>query len=106
MTPFHSALGILILLMAVSLVICFIRLFIGPSLPNRTVAFDTIAVHAAGIIVLFAMLDEARALLSVALITAVLGFLGTTVMARYLERSAESGWRSEYSERAFRIGDD
>ncbi len=66
MTPFHTALGILILLMAISLVICFIRLFIGPSLPNRTVAFDTIAVHAAGIIVLFAMLDEARALLSVA----------------------------------------
>jgi len=101
MTPFDTALGILIFVMAISLAICFIRLFIGPDVPNRTVAFDTIAVHAVGMIVLFAMLDNAPSLLSVAMVTAVLGFLGTTILARYLERSATSGWRGERNEPPF-----
>lgn len=101
MTPFETALGILIFVMAISLAICFVRLFIGPDVPNRTVAFDTIAVHAVGMIILFAMLDNAPSLLSVAMVTAVLGFLGTTILARYLERSAETGWGRERSERPF-----
>jgi multisubunit Na+/H+ antiporter MnhF subunit len=55
--------------------------------PNRTVAFDTIAVHAVGIVALFAVRNDAEALLDVAIVTAVLGFLGTTMLARYLERA-------------------
>ncbi len=101
MATFDSVLAILILVMTISLGICFIRLFIGPNVPNRTVAFDTISVHAVGIIVLFAVRDNAPSLLSVAMVTAVLGFLGTTILARYLERSAEEGWEYEHTERPF-----
>ena len=103
---FDTALGILILVMAISLGICFIRLFIGPNVPNRTVAFDTISIHAVGIIVLFAMRAGAPSLLSVAMVTAVLGFLGTTILARYLERSSSEGWNTEQTERPFRLDRD
>jgi multicomponent Na+:H+ antiporter subunit E len=38
-----------LIILAVSLMICFVRLYIGPNPPNRAVAFDTIAIHAVGI---------------------------------------------------------
>jgi multicomponent Na+:H+ antiporter subunit F len=80
---------ILIAILSVSLVICFIRLYLGPDVPNRTVAFDVISVHAVGIFALFAVRSEAFVLLEGAIVTAVLGFLGTVMFARFLEQSAE-----------------
>lgn len=76
----------LMTLMAVSLLICFVRLYLGPDVPNRTVAFDLIAVHAVGIFALFAVHSESTVLLEGAIITAVLGFLGTLMLGRFLER--------------------
>ncbi len=80
---------LLIAILSISLVICFVRLYRGPDVPNRTVAFDTIAVHTVGIFALFAILSRTFTLLEGAIVTAVLGFLGTVMFARYLERSPE-----------------
>ena len=102
---FELILEFLILMLTISLAICFIRLFSGPTVPNRTVSFDAIAVHAVGILTLYAILERSSTLLTVAFVTAVLGFLGTTMLARYLERSYEEGWRSEQVERPFDVGD-
>jgi multisubunit Na+/H+ antiporter MnhF subunit len=85
---FVQALDVLIAILSISLLICFVRLAIGPDVPNRTVAFDTIAVHAVGMLALFGVRIDAPALVDVAIVTAVLGFLGTTMLARYLERTA------------------
>ena len=89
---FVQGLDALIVILTVSILICFIRLYVGPDLPNRTVAFDTIAIHAVGIIALFAIRHNSSALLSVAMVTDVLGFLGTTMLARYIEKAADLGW--------------
>ena len=35
-----------LVVLALSLLLCFVRLYLGPNPPNRTVAFDTIAIHA------------------------------------------------------------
>ncbi len=83
---FDRILDLLILILVISLAICFIRLYLGPDVPNRTVAFDAIAVHTVSIVALFAIRNDAPVLLDVAIVTAVLGFLGTTMLARYLER--------------------
>ncbi len=87
MTPFAIGLEILIALLSISLVICFLRLYIGPDVPNRTVAFDVIAIHTVGIIALFAVRNQSPFLLDITIITGVLGFLGTVMFARYLEQS-------------------
>lgn len=81
-------------ILAVSLMICFVRLYIGPNPPNRAVAFDTIAIHAVGIFALIAMRSDAPALLDAAIITAVLGFVGTMMFARYIEKSNVQDWES------------
>lgn len=76
----------LMTLLGISLLICFVRLLRGPDVPNRTVAFDLIAVHAVGIFALFSVQYSSEALLEGAIITAVLGFLGTVMLGRFLER--------------------
>ncbi|MBI3957805.1 MAG: cation transporter [Chloroflexi bacterium] len=83
---FNLWLNGLMTLLALSLLICFVRLYLGPDVPNRTVAFDLIAVHAVGIFALFAVQRSSEVLLEGAIITAVLGFLGTVMLGRFLER--------------------
>ncbi|MBK8048964.1 MAG: hypothetical protein IPK16_18715 [Anaerolineales bacterium] len=87
-------LDILLTLLGVSLLICFVRLYLGPNPPNRTVAFDTIAIHAVGLMALFAIRSHQPDLLDAAIITAVLGFVGTMMLARYMERSDIRDWES------------
>jgi multicomponent Na+:H+ antiporter subunit F len=87
MTLFSTSIDLLLLLLSISLVLCFLRLYRGPDVPNRVVAFDLIAIHAVTIIALFAIKQGAEFLLDVTIITGVLGFLGTVMVARYLEQS-------------------
>lgn len=87
MTLFTMSIDLLILILSVSLALCFVRLYLGPDVPNRVVAFDLISVHAVAIIALFAIEEGAMFLLDVTIITGVLGFLGTVMVARYLEQS-------------------
>ena len=51
---------VLLSLLGLSLLLCFVRLYLGPNPPNRTVAFDTIAIHAVGIMALFTMIASNR----------------------------------------------
>jgi multicomponent Na+:H+ antiporter subunit F len=92
-SPFSIGLEVLIVLLCVSLVICFVRLYMGPSAPSRIVAFDLIAIHAVGILALFAVRNNEEVLLDAAIVTAVLGFLGTVMMSYFLEKSDGADWR-------------
>ncbi|MBI1296911.1 cation transporter [bacterium] len=87
LTPFQMGLEILISLLAISLILCFIRFFIGPALPDRTVAFDLISIHAVAIIALFAMRIGSSVVADATIVISVLGFLGTVMLARYWEQS-------------------
>jgi len=87
LTVFQAGMEVLIVLLSFSLVICFYRLIVGPDVPNRTVAFDLIAVHTVGIFALFAVRQGSPLFLDGAVVTAVLGFLGTVMFARYLEQA-------------------
>ncbi|MCY4078900.1 MAG: monovalent cation/H+ antiporter complex subunit F [Caldilineaceae bacterium] len=89
---FELSLAVLMTLLSFSLLLCFWRLLRGPNLPNRTVAFDLISIHAVGIFVLFAVNSHSYVLLEGAIITAVLGFLGTMMFARALERYPHVRW--------------
>ncbi|MCW5877779.1 MAG: pesticidal protein Cry22Aa [Anaerolineales bacterium] len=76
-------------MLTVSLALGFVRLNLGPDVPNRTVAFDLITLHAVGMVALIAIRHNAPMLLDIALVAAVLGFLGTMLLARYIEESDE-----------------
>jgi multisubunit Na+/H+ antiporter MnhF subunit len=47
------------------------------------------------IIALYAMRTDAASLLDAAIITAILGFVGTMMLARYMERAELRDWETD-----------
>ena len=72
--------------LGLALVIAFIRLVKGPTLPDRVVAMDLIGVLVVGLIVVLAGSSGVRATLDAAIVIALVGFLGTVAYATYIER--------------------
>ena len=72
--------------LGVALLVAFIRLVKGPTLPDRIVAMDLIGVLVVGIIVVLAGSSGVRATLDAAIVIALVGFLGTIAYATYVER--------------------
>ena len=69
-----------------ALLIAFVRLVKGPTLPDRVVALDLIGVLVVGLIVVFAGSTRVQATLDAAIVIALVGFLGTVAYATYVER--------------------
>jgi multicomponent Na+:H+ antiporter subunit F len=72
-----------------ALVLAFIRLLLGPTTADRSVAFDLIAAASAGIIVVTAIVTEQAVLLDAASIWAVIAFVSVIAFADYIERRGE-----------------
>ena len=73
-------------LMCAAFLLALYRFLKGPSVADRVVAFDVLTIVAVTGIVLTALLQGRGIYLDVALIYALLSFLGVIVVARYLER--------------------
>ncbi len=63
----------------------FYRLMKGPSAVDRAVSADSIDILTDGALVLFALYSGRGIYLDIALVTALLGFIGSVVVARYVE---------------------
>ena len=72
--------------LGVALIVSFVRLVKGPTLPDRVVAMDLIGVLVVGLIVVLAGRSGVRATLDAAIVIALVGFLGTIAYATYIER--------------------
>ena len=72
--------------LGIALLIAFIRIVKGPTLPDRIVAMDLFGVLVVGIIVVLAGRSGVRATLDAAIVIALIGFLGTIAYATYVER--------------------
>lgn len=84
----NITLGLLILAMFMA----FVRLVRGPSLPARVVALDMMGALAVGIIAVYAVTTGQPIFLDVAIVLALIGFLGTVAFAYFVEKGALS-WR-------------
>jgi multisubunit Na+/H+ antiporter MnhF subunit len=62
-----------------------IRLIKGPSVADRAVAADSIDVLTDMALILYALYSGRGIYLDIALVTAILGFIGSTLIAKYLE---------------------
>lgn len=75
-------------LLSLALVLAVIRLLRGPSLPDRVVALDLIAVVMVGLMAADTIVTGNTLPLRAAIVVALLAFLGTVAFARYLEKRA------------------
>ena len=81
-----TALNIALGALALSMLLCGWRLLRGPTLMDRILAFDTLYLNAVGVVVLLGIRLRTELLFEAALIVAMLGFVGTVALARYVTR--------------------
>ena len=81
-------------LLAIAVVLAFVRLLLGPSLPDRVVALDLLTSLLIGLLVALAVYDDEAVLMDVALVLALVAFLGTVAFARYVEIRGWPGKKS------------
>lgn len=62
------------------------RLIIGPSLPDRILALDTMYINGIAMLMLFGIYQDTKLYFEAALLIAVVGFVGTVALSKYLLR--------------------
>jgi len=72
-------------LILISMAMSFVRLIIGPSIADRVVALDSLTIVSISIIVYLAQFYQRVIYLDVALVYALLSFMGVVAVARYIE---------------------
>ena len=81
------------ILLAIAIAITFLRLLIGPTMLNRVVALDLMAVLAVGLMASEAVRSGEHALLDVAVVIGITAFIGTAAFAMLIDR--DSGGQSD-----------
>ena len=75
----------LIIILA-GILLCFLRMLIGPTASDRAVAVDTITTTVVALLVLLGFIFKRYVYLDVALVYSLLAFVGLVAIARFLER--------------------
>ena len=81
-----TAISIAMLLLGIAIALNLWRLILGPSLPDRILALDTMYINAIALLVLFGIYQGSMLYFEAALIIAVMGFVGTVALSKYLLR--------------------
>jgi len=74
----------IIYLLGIAGILCLYRILRGPTAPDRVVALDALVPIIATIMVLFALYQGDGLLLDISIVYAILGFIGTLVISKYL----------------------
>lgn len=73
-------------MIAISLLLNLWRLIIGPSVPDRILALDTMFINTIALIILYGMSMGTGLYFEAALLIAMLGFVSTVAVCKYLLR--------------------
>ncbi len=82
--------GMAIFALALLLTLTMLRIFIGPTVWDRLLAFNLTASKIVIAIVLFALAMDKPYLLDVALVYSLLGFVATVFIARFVEQKGNA----------------
>lgn len=77
---------IVLVVLGLSLVMAFGRLVRGPALEDRALALDLISTMSVAVAAVIAIRFRSTVYLDVAVVLALIAFIGTVAFARYLER--------------------
>ncbi|RRO19639.1 cation:proton antiporter [Flavobacteriaceae bacterium 14752] len=77
---------IILPLLSLSIVLVFVRFLKGPSIVDRIIALDLIVTIGIGIISIYSIINNQPNFLDIALILALIAFLGTVAFTYYLEK--------------------
>lgn len=74
------------LLLVLSLALVTVRLLRGPTLADRAVASDQLALRVVALIAVHSMVTDQPFLVDLVIVTAIVGFLSMAVIGIYIER--------------------
>ena len=83
---FDIALIIALITLAVGQILSMARLVLGPTKADRILALDTMVLNALGLIVVIGIHQGIKVYFEVALLVAMLGFVSTVALARFILR--------------------
>jgi multicomponent K+:H+ antiporter subunit F len=72
--------------LAIAMLLATWRLLRGPALPDRILALDTLYVNSMAMLILFGLRFGTVLYFEAALVIAMLGFVGTVALSKYLMR--------------------
>ena len=75
-----------LVMLGAALLLAVARLVRGPSLPDRALALDTLYINAIALIILYGIWQGTELFFEIALLFAVLGFVSTVAVAKYMLR--------------------
>lgn len=81
-----TAITISFVLVGIALLLSFIRLVIGPAMPDRILALDTLYINSIAMLILLGIYLDSALYFEAALLIAVMGFMGTLALSKYLLR--------------------
>lgn len=87
LTFLEAAAALSALMLTAATILAFVRLVRGPSVPDRVVALDLIAVLVVAIVATYNIATDQPVLFDAAIVLALVAFLGTVAFAYYVERS-------------------
>ncbi len=76
----------MVIVISLSMVAFIYRLIIGPSVPDRVVALDSLGVALIAMIGLISILADTSFFLDIILLLAILAFIGTVAFSKFLEK--------------------
>lgn len=86
MTVYDYLYYIILPVLAVSALLIFIRFLIGPTLSDRVVALDLLITTGIGMIAVYSITTNQPTFLDIAMILALIAFLGTVAFSYYIEK--------------------
>jgi multicomponent Na+:H+ antiporter subunit F len=78
--------NIIIIFLMLAMFITLYRFLKGPTLSDRVVAFDVMSIIGVSLLVILALLFQRSLYLDIALVFGLIGFLGSTIFGRYIEK--------------------
>lgn len=82
----ETAVAIALFVVALAMLLSLWRLLRGPSVPDRILALDTLYVNTIALLILFGMHLRSAVYFEAALVIAMLGFVGTVMLCKYVMR--------------------
>ncbi|MEX1362915.1 MAG: K+/H+ antiporter subunit F [Nannocystaceae bacterium] len=77
---------VVLAVLAVAMVLSVYRLFRGPTFPDRILALDTVFVNTVAVLLVLSIVLRTSVYFEAVLIIAMMGFVGTCALAKYLRR--------------------
>ena len=82
----NLALMIAMITLVIGQVLSMVRLLIGPTPGDRILALDTMVINALGLVIVLGIHQGVKVYFEVALLIAMLGFVSTVALARFILR--------------------